>query len=318
MASKPTRFTLISKTTRNFYHEARQQEDYNFWNFLHGYAYARWPYLYIGIGKGDHPIRKKFPFLVSFFDKLFPPHPQRSSNHSLNEASHTHADGYHGKVIPLQTARELVQVKEAIRMPDLEQVVPYTQARAILQQDPDHIVVLDCPCRAYVENPCLPMDVCLIIGEPFASFITEHQPKKSRWITQDEAVSILEAEDKRGHVHHAFFKEAMLGRFYAICNCCECCCGAMMFHKQGIPMLASSGYIAKIDQETCIECGVCHDTCQFFALDFSDDGPTQVDFDKCMGCGICVNQCSQDAIELVLEPEKGYPLEIKNLINAES
>jgi hypothetical protein len=23
------------------------------------------------------------------------------------------------------------------------------------------------------------------------------------------------------------YKDAMLGRFYAICNCCSCCCGAM-------------------------------------------------------------------------------------------
>jgi hypothetical protein len=24
-----------------------------------------------------------------------------------------------------------------------------------------------------------------------------------------------------------YYKDAMLGRFYAICNCCACCCGAM-------------------------------------------------------------------------------------------
>jgi Pyruvate/2-oxoacid:ferredoxin oxidoreductase delta subunit len=317
MASKPLRFSLISQSTRDFYHEAKKQEDYSFIHFVHGYIYARWPNLYIGIGKGDHPIRKKLPFIFTLWDKLFPPHPQRSSRHSLSEASHTHADGYHGKVIPLESARELVMVKEPIRIPDLEQVIPYTQARAILQQDPDHIAVLECPCRAYVENPCLPMDVCLIIGEPFASFITEHSPTKSRWISQEEAVAILEAEDRRGHVHHAFFKEAMLNRFYAICNCCECCCGAMMFHKQGVPMLASSGYIASIDQDSCAACGECHDFCQFFALSFSDDGVTQVNFDKCMGCGICVSKCPQDAIELVLEPSKGIPLEIRNLIGAD-
>ena len=36
----------------------------------------------------------------------------------------------------------------------------------------------------------------------------------------------------------------MLGRFYAICNCCKCCCGAMQAHLNGVPMLASSGYVA--------------------------------------------------------------------------
>jgi tRNA (Thr-GGU) A37 N-methylase len=28
------------------------------------------------------------------------------------------------------------------------------------------------------------------------------------------------------------YKDAMLGRFYAICNCCSCCCGAMQAHQK--------------------------------------------------------------------------------------
>jgi len=38
---------------------------YSFYDWLHGYLYARWTYLYIGIGVGEHPLVKKFgPFLV--------------------------------------------------------------------------------------------------------------------------------------------------------------------------------------------------------------------------------------------------------------
>jgi len=302
--------SLIKPSTRAFFKEWRKDPNYNFFNFLHGYIYARWPYFYIGMGKGDHPLRKKLSFLNPLLDRLFPPHPLRTTQHGLNQPSFTHADGYHGKVIPLETAREIILVKEPIRMPDLEQVIPYTQARAILEQDPDHIAVLDCPCRAYQENPCLPMDVCIIVGEPFASFITEHEPKKSRWINRDEAIRILEEEDRRGHVHHAFFKEAMIGRFYAICNCCSCCCGAMKFHKQGIPMLASSGYLAVIDEDLCVGCGVCQEYCQFQALEFNDDNLTNVNESFCMGCGICVSKCPQEAITLRLEISKGIPLSV--------
>jgi hypothetical protein len=40
------------------------------------------------------------------------------------------------------------------------------------------------------------MDVCLIAGEPFASFINEHHPNRSRWINSGEAIEILRAEEE--------------------------------------------------------------------------------------------------------------------------
>jgi Pyruvate/2-oxoacid:ferredoxin oxidoreductase delta subunit len=204
-------------------------------------------------------------------------------------------------------------VQEPIQVNDLEQVIPYVRARAIIQQNPDHIVVLDCPCRSVKENPCLPIDVCLVIGEPFASFVLEHHPNKSRAITQQEAADILEAEDARGHVHHAFFKDAMLGRFYAICNCCSCCCGAMHAHQHGTPMLASSGYIATVNEEICIGCDTCSEYCQFNAM-YLREGSCWVDQEQCMGCGVCVSKCPEGAITLIAAPEKGIPLEIESLM----
>ena len=71
------------------------------------------------------------------------------------------ADTYHGKAVPLEAARQLVMINEEIKIPDLEQVIPYKRARSIVMKNPDHIVALDCPCRMASENPCLPMDVCL-------------------------------------------------------------------------------------------------------------------------------------------------------------
>ena len=162
------------------------------------------------------------------------------------------------------------------------------------------------------------MDVCLIVGEPFASFVSEHHPETSRWITKEQAVRILEEEDARGHVHHAFFKDAMLGRFYAICNCCECCCGAMNAHRRGTPMLASSGYIAQVQEEMCIGCQTCVDYCQFGALSIGSDGVMEVDHALCMGCGVCESKCPEGGIALVAAPEKGVPLEIDKLMQAAS
>jgi ferredoxin len=228
------------------------------------------------------------------------------------EAQQAFADGYHGKVVPTHAAEQLVTLDVDIELRGLEQIVPYAAARDIVLKEPDHIVALECPCRAGVENPCLPLDVCLIVGEPFAGFVAEHHPNRSRWITQQEAVDILRAERDRGHVHHAFFKDAMLGRFYAICNCCSCCCGAMRAWRSGTPMLASSGYVAEVEVERCEGCGVCAKVCPFGALVVEGDR-VRVDSDRCMGCGVCAANCPQGALALVLDPRKGEPLLVRQL-----
>ena len=300
---------MIKPSTREFWKRANAIKGYPLAEKIHGYFYLRFPYFYIATGTGSNRLGKLGEKVFSAVHKVFPPAPPKPGQI-------TFADTYHGKVIPLQTARELVSVKENICVNDLEKVIPYQLARAIVLDHPEHIVALDCPCRVARENPCLPLDVCLIVGEPFASFTLEHHAGRSRAITSVEAVEILEAEDKRGHVHHAFFKEAVLERFYAICNCCSCCCGAMQAHQHGTPMLASSGYTARVDEDMCIGCGDCNEFCQFYALSIIE-GVNTVDFSACMGCGVCVSHCEYGAIQLVLTPEKGIPLEMAGLVGRE-
>jgi MinD superfamily P-loop ATPase len=106
----------------------------------------------------------------------------------------------------------------------------------------------------------------------------------------------------------------MLGRFYAICNCCSCCCGVMQSFQNGTPMLASSGYVAQVDADLCAGCGSCADYCQFAAIAV-DDGFARIRASACMGCGVCVAHCPQEAIDLVRDPAKGIPLEIRELMN---
>jgi ferredoxin len=302
-----TRHLNFKQSRQDFFREAKKISGFRLFDKLHGYVYIRWPYLYIGTAMGEHPLAKILGPILSFVSRIFPPKDLEDPNRK------TFADGYHGKVVPTDTAVELVSIKEDIFLPDLEQVIPYPTARAIILKNPDHIVALDCPCRSARENPCTPLDVCLVIGEPFASFVMNSQPDHSRWISQEEAIEILHAERDRGHVSHAFFKDAMLERFYAICNCCECCCGAMNAHRNGTPMLTSSGFIAQVDEDLCIGCGDCESSCQFHAIS-TTEGWALVDVDACMGCGVCESHCSQKAISLIRDESKGIPLEIYKLM----
>jgi len=302
---KKTKRRLIQPSTRALWQEARRTPGYSLFDWLHGYIYARWIYLYIGIGLGKHPLARIVGPPVRFLGRFLP----RKDDPNRG----TFADGYHGKVVPLDAAIQLVTVQEDVNLGDLEQIIPYPVARDIVLKNPDHIVVMDCPCRSARENPCLPLDVCLVVGEPFASFVMEHDPHRARWISQSEAIDILRAEQERGHVSHAFLKDAMLNRFYAICNCCSCCCGAMEAQRNGTPMLASSGYVAQVDADLCVGCGSCADDCPFGAVSV-DNGYAVVDGAACMGCGVCVTHCPQEAIDLERDPAKGEPLEIQKLM----
>ncbi len=194
------RITPIATSTMAFIKEARRSEGYSWKDFAHGYIYARWLYLYIGTGVGESRLARTVQPVLSMYQRFFPSTPNDDPNRR------TIADGYHGKVVTLDAAKQLVSVKQDISLTDLEHVVPFEKARDIIFTDPDHIAVLDCPCRSSRANPCLPLDVCLVVGEPFASFTIEHYPERARAITSDEAIDILSAEHERGHVHHAFLQ----------------------------------------------------------------------------------------------------------------
>jgi ferredoxin len=302
---------LVCPSTLAFIKEAQASPKMSLLDLIHGYVYGRWPYLYIGLGIGEHWLVKLLRPFLGLLGRLRPNPP------SLSVDQVTMADGYHGKVLPLESACQLVAVNEPVYLTNLEQIIPYKLARDIILKNPDHIVALDCPCRSARANPCMPLDVCLIVGEPFASFVIEHHPQKSRWISPQEAQTILQEEHERGHVHHAYFKDAMLGRFYAICNCCSCCCGAMQAVRRGNPMIANSGYVSEIDEVNCIGCGTCVQACPFEAMSIELD-IAAVDRDRCMGCGVCVSACDLGAITLVRDPTRGEPLEVNALLEAQA
>lgn len=229
------------------------------------------------------------------------------------------SETYHGKVVRLDDASRFITINRNIELRNLDQVLPYRHATSIILNNPHNIAVYDCPCRAQRENPCQPTEVCLIVGDPFVDLLRVCQPFRSRRITSQEALRILREEDERGHVHTAWFKGTMLDRFYAICNCCSCCCLGMQFMaRYGMKMLLPSGYRAVIGAD-CVGCGKCVRFCQFNALEMvppSADATGEscrVIPGKCFGCGVCEGKCPRSAISLALAPETGVPLNIETL-----
>jgi hypothetical protein len=188
---------------------------------LHAYIYGRWTAQYVSFFLNYVP-----GFYRVMLTKLLP-------------------DRYHAKVLTHDHATAIITLNKDIPLRDLEQVIPYPKARKLVLQAPPEVAVYECPCRHARPDPCLPTQVCMVIGQPFVDFILEHHPKTSRKITQAEALEILAGEHERGHVHTAWFKEDCLGRFYAICNCCKCCCGGIeVMRGDGAPIFASSGYVS--------------------------------------------------------------------------
>ena len=81
--------------------------------------------------------------------------------------------------------------------------------------------------------------------------------------------------------------------------------------KYGIPMIASSGYVAQVDEELCAACGTCEEACPFLAIKVDDNAA--VNWENCMGCGACISQCPKEAISLVRDERKGTPMDVRAL-----
>lgn len=67
--------------------------------------------------------------------------------------------------------------------------------------------------------------------------------------------------------------------------------------KQTSEMI-DSGYVPEIDDNICLVCYHCVDSCDFGAL-LSNEGSFKLDKEKCTGCGICHHLCPSGAISMI-------------------
>jgi len=238
---------------------------------------------------------------------------------------------YHGKIILLSDARKIVRLDKDVAVPDdvAKSVIPYDMAYQIIFRNPDSIVAVECACRNARKHDCQPANKCLMIGEPFSSFMLEHNRKANPIkLTRDEALDLLALCKEKGYVTNAYCKDGAGNQMYAICNCCPECCVSISAHKLFGSLhikessLAHSGYGVSINARKCgsrkrWDNVACIPICPFGAISMKEDGSGPVvDPKLCMGCGTCAEACPEHAIEMIASTERGVPLNIHELVPA--
>jgi len=101
------------------------------------------------------------------------------------------------------------------------------EAEAIVDSA-EGVAVGPCTCRTIFRNCDNPIDVEILLGSTRHIFM-EHMPDDSHEITKEEAREILRDCHRRGLIHTVI---KCREDYYAICNCCSCCCVPLRLSKQ--------------------------------------------------------------------------------------
>ena len=142
-----------------------------------------------------------------------------------------------------------------------------------------------------------------------ASSLTRHGA--ARAIDKTECHDLLQQAYEHNLVQ---FGENVRERVNFICNCCGCCCEAMIAARKFAIMnpVHTTNFIPQVDLEKCNGCGKCVSVCPVEAMTLvSANDPhkpkkkmAKVDQDRCLGCGVCVRTCALDGIQLESRPSR--------------
>ena len=180
-------------------------------------------------------------------------------------------------------------------------VSTFDEVAALLQKAEAPFAIFECICRqkkGLAGEPCQVTDrqeTCFAAGDMAQAVLRQNI---GREITRDEAISILEQNQKQGLV----LQPSNTEKADFICSCCGCCCGMLAMQKS-LPKPVdfwASNFHAVIDTDTCSGCGICEKRCQVGAARVSEKKQplASIDLNRCIGCGVCVPACPAKAISL--------------------
>ncbi len=209
--------------------------------------------------------------------------------------------------MPTSLGRTFVQ-EETIEDKSLY-VLDYERATEVIKTA-SHIGVGTCYCRhkkEHIGEACdAPMEICMTFNNTADSLIKHGYAKK---ITEEECLDLLALAKKHNLVQ---FGENVQNNVAFICNCCSCCCEALIgVRRTGSAHSIRSNFIANVIDELCVGCGKCIEVCPMEALSLISKHNVKKNKklailtpENCIGCGVCVNVCPTDAIEMNARDER--------------
>ena len=169
-----------------------------------------------------------------------------------------------------------------------------------------HMGVGTCYCRhkaSHVGKACAaPMEICMTFGGTADSLIRHGYARR---VDVAEGMDLLAEAYANGLVQ---FGENVQRDVNFICNCCGCCCEAMIAQRRfgSLHPVHTTNFIAAVDDPRCNGCGKCVDACPVAAMTLvSANDPAkprkrraEVVDDLCLGCGVCARVCPTDGLAL--------------------
>jgi Pyruvate/2-oxoacid:ferredoxin oxidoreductase delta subunit len=146
------------------------------------------------------------------------------------------------------------------------------------------------------------MEICMTFNQS-ADSLTRHGV--ARKADASECLDLLSQARETNLVQ---FGENVQKDVNFICNCCGCCCEALIAARRFGFMhpVHTTNYIPAISEENCNGCGKCVSLCPVEAMTMvSSNDPVRplrkkakLDEDICLGCGVCARGCDKKALEL--------------------
>ena len=190
-------------------------------------------------------------------------------------------------------------------------VLDYERASEVIKTASHRGIGL-CYCRHKMEHAghaCdAPLDICMTFNTTAASLIRHGY---ARAVDVSEGLALLDEAHGRNLVQ---FGENVRNRVSFICNCCGCCCEAMIAARRfgQLHPVHTTNYLPIVDIESCTGCGECAAVCPVEAMTLvSANDPlyprkkkAKLDENICLGCAVCVRVCKTKSLRLVSRPER--------------
>jgi len=191
------------------------------------------------------------------------------------------------------------------------QVLDYERASEVIRTA-QHMGISLCYCRhkkQHLNQACdKPLDICMTFGGTADSLIRHGYARR---VGQAEGCDLLQ---KAYDLNLVQFGDNVREGVAFICNCCGCCCEAMIgLRKFGALMpIHSTNYIPRIVSGVCNGCGKCANVCPVEAMTVvSANDPhkpnkrkAKLDEDVCLGCGVCTRVCPTKGLWLEARAER--------------